>query len=125
MILEEDHSNSPQGKKRPRKKKVQSPVVNSEVRRSSRVRERSNGFKPSGCMVINYLGCKVDPPTLFVDTLQAIGINMCQVSPEEVDQTCMNKKKKPKLIAKKKGKKVDSKDGAKDEEGPSKEKKTD
>ena len=50
---------------------------------------------------------------------------MCQLSPEEVHQGCLNKKKKPKPIAKKKGKKADSKDGAKDEEGPSKEKKTD
>jgi len=32
-----------------------------------------------------------------------------------VDQTCMSKKKKPKPIAKKKVKKVDSEDGAKDE----------
>ena len=50
---------------------------------------------------------------------------MCQLSPEEVHQGCLNKKKKPKPIAKKKGKKVDAEEEAKDKEGPSKEKKTD
>jgi len=50
---------------------------------------------------------------------------MCQLSPEEGDQTCLNKKKKHKPIAKKKGKKANSEDGADEGEGPSKEKKND
>lgn len=123
--MEEEQNASPQGKKRSRKGKVQSPVVDSEVRRSCRVREKTNGFKPTGCRLINCLGCKMDPPTLSDDVLQAIGINMCQLNPDEVTQVALNKKKKPKPIAKKKGKKPGSEGGAEDGEGPSMEKKND
>jgi hypothetical protein len=59
-------------------------MVDSKVRRSYKVKKRLNGFKPSGCRLVNCLGCKVDPPTLSDDTLQAIGINMCQLSSEDV-----------------------------------------
>ena len=92
-------------------------MVESEVRRSNRVRGRTNGFKPSGCKITNCLGCKVQPPTLFIATLQAIGTEMCQINPEEVDEAVLNKRKKPKPI-KKKGKNKENDDEAQMEMGP-------
>jgi hypothetical protein len=125
LIIEEDQIKSPQGKKRARKGKVQTPVVDSEVRRSSRVKGRTNGFKPSGCKITNCLGCKLDPPTIPIETLQAIGTQMCQMNSEEVEQATLIKKKKPKPIAKKKEKTKISDEDAEAEEGASKEKKND
>lgn len=124
LIVEEEQIISPQGKKRVRKGKVQSPVVDSEVRRSSRVKGRTNGFKPSGCKITNCLGCKLDPPTIPIETLQAIGTEMCQMNAEEVEEATLIKKKKPKPIAKKEKTKVSNED-AEAEEGASKEKKND
>lgn len=76
-------------------------MVESEVRRSSRVKEKSNGFKLSGCKLTNCLGCKIQPPTLYVDALQVIGTKLCQMSDEGVAKATLNKKNKPKPIAKK------------------------
>ena len=119
FILDEELNASPPEKKKQRKGKMKSPVVESEVRRSNRVRGRTNGFKPSGCKITNCLGCKVQPPTLFIATLQAIGTEMCQINPEEVDEAVLNKRKKPKPI-KKKGKNKENDDEAEDGDGPNK-----
>lgn len=99
--------------------------MDSEVRRSSRVREKFNGFKPSGCKLANCLGCNLEPPTLSLDTLQNIGTKMCQLSTEEVEEATLNRKKKSKPISKNKGNSTGSKDEAEDGVGPSKEKKAD
>lgn len=99
--------------------------MDSEVKRRSRVREKFNGFKPSGCKLANCLGCNLEPPTLSLDTLQNIGTKICQLSTEEVEEAALNSKKKPKPIAKKKGKNNGNKDEAEDGMGPSMEKKAD
>ena len=91
-------------KKGARKPKTQSLVVDFEVRRSSRVREKFNGFKPSGCELANCLGCNLEPPTLSLDTLQNIGTKMCQLSTEEVEEATLSRKKKAKPISKRRGK---------------------
>lgn len=120
LLIEEEQNLSPQGKKRPRKAKAQSLVVDSEVRRIIRVREKCNGFKPSNCKVANCLGCNLDPPTLSLDTLKNIGVNMCQRKPELLEEGPMNKKK-PKPIAKKKGISKYSKEDGGEKEDPNKE----
>jgi hypothetical protein len=48
-------------KKRGRKGKAVTPMVDSAVRRSNRVRANSNGFKMSTCKVKNCLGCSNGP----------------------------------------------------------------
>lgn len=85
---------------------------------------RTNGFKSSACKVANCLGCKGQPPTLSADTLQEIGVNMCQINADEIDEATLSRKKKPKPIAKKKGKSQDN-DEANEGEGPSKNKRND
>lgn len=92
-----DHSTptTPQTKKRIRKPKSQSPIVESEVRRSSRVRERCNGFKTSQCKVANYLGCSMKPPNMTADLLKKIGSSICQIllnQLEEEEALSMKKK---------------------------------
>jgi len=123
FILDEELNVTTPEKKKQRKGKMKSPVVESEVRRSIRVRGQTNGFKPSGCKITNCLGCKVQPPNLSIATLQAIGAEMCQINPEEVNEAALNKRKKPKPIMKK-GKNKENDDKAEDGEGPSKERKT-
>jgi hypothetical protein len=122
MLCEEEPPVTPKSTKKLRKVKNKTPVVESEVRRSIRVRGQSNGFKPSGCKKANCLGCNIKPPTLSVEALQDIGINLCNLTTEEVDEAILNKKK-PNPIVKKKGKNKaknkEDKEGAEDEAGPS------
>jgi len=48
---------TPPGKKRSRKTRIGTLVVETLVRRSSRVKASNNGYKPNVCKVKNYLGC--------------------------------------------------------------------
>lgn len=121
LLLDVEETASPQVKKNARKGKAQSPIVESEVRRSIRVQKNNNGFKQSGCKKANCLGCKTDPPTLSVESLQSIGIKMCQLTEDEVAKAKLNKKKKSKPIAKKKNNDKGRNEGAEDGAGPSKE----
>lgn len=114
--MEHDHSVSPQSKKRTRKPKTQSLVVVSEVRRSSRVREKCNGFKTSQCKVANCLGCSVKPPIMTAELLKNIGSNLCQIPLDQLNEESLTKKKKTGTIGKKK---TNSK-ASKDEEGDKK-----
>jgi hypothetical protein len=122
ILYEEEPPVTPKSKKKLKKIKNQTHVVESEVRRSIRVRGQSNGFKPIGCKKANCLGCNIKPPTLSVEALQDIGINLCNLTTEEVDEAILNKKKSN-PIAKKKGKNKEKskedKEGAEDEAGPS------
>jgi hypothetical protein len=48
-------------KKRSRKGKADTPIVDSAVRRSSRVRASCKGFKMNACKAKNCLGCTSEP----------------------------------------------------------------
>jgi hypothetical protein len=60
-------------------------VVDFEVRRSNRVKEKCCGFKASQCKVENCLGCSVKPPVMSADLLKSIGSNICQIPEEQLD----------------------------------------
>jgi len=103
IILEDQEASpSPQSKKRTRKNKVQSPIVDSEVRRSNRVKEKCNGFKTSQCKIANCLGCSVKPPILQEEQLRNIGTSLCQIPQDQLEEGALNKKKKVGAVGKKK-----------------------
>jgi hypothetical protein len=60
-------------KKRGRKGKSETPIVDLLVRCSTRVRASCNGFKVSACKGKNCLGCSSEIPTLSPTTLKKIG----------------------------------------------------
>jgi hypothetical protein len=76
-------------------------VVDSEIRRSNRVKEKCNGFKASQCKVESCLGCSVKQPVMSADLLKSIGSNICQIPEEQLDEETLNKNK-TRGIAKKK-----------------------
>lgn len=92
---------SPSSKKRTRKAKPDTPIVDSAVRRSSRVRAICNGFKRSACNSKNCLGCSVEPPTLSPTSLKKIGVTLCKIQPALLEEEILLKKKKMKPIGKK------------------------
>lgn len=96
-------------KKRSRKPRPSTPVVDSAVRRSDRVRASCNGFKGNICKAKNCLGCSSDPPTLSPSTLKKIGTSICQLQPAQVEDQVLFKKKKINPIGKKQKKGKDDK----------------
>ena len=81
-LPKEDSEETSANKKRGRKGKADTPIVDSVVRRSDRVRANTNGFKVSTCRIKNCLGCSNDPPILSPLSLKNIGTSLCQLQEE-------------------------------------------
>jgi hypothetical protein len=103
QISKEDfNQNLETPKKRAKLSKAKSPIVDTEVRRSSRVKEKTNGFKQNQCQVKNCPGCSINPPTLSMENLKKIGAEFCQFDPDTLEKQLTKKKNKPTPICKKK-----------------------
>jgi hypothetical protein len=98
--LEEVEEISPIRKKS-RKGKSETPIVDSLVRRSTRVRTSCNGFKTPNCKSKNCLGCSSEIPTLSPATLRKIGMSMCDLSEEQLGEAMLMGKKNLDPIGKK------------------------
>jgi len=96
------------GKKRSRKVRPNTPVVDSIVRHSNRVRVSCNVLKMNICKAKNCLGCSSDPPTLSPTSLKKIGSSLCQLQPSQLDDQILLKKKKMDPIGKRQKKGKDS-----------------
>lgn len=81
-------------KKRGRKPRAVTPVVDSAVRRSTRVRANSGGFKVNVCKVKNCLGCSNAPPTLSPSVLKEIGTSLCDLQAEQIGEDALLGKNK-------------------------------
>ena len=108
--MQEDiiEDNSP-SKKRGRKGKAITPIVDSAVRRSNRVRANANGFKMTSCKSKNCLGCSADPPTLSTSTIKNIGTSLCNLQEDQLEEHVPIGKKKMEPVGKKLKKNKDDK----------------
>jgi hypothetical protein len=75
--------------------------VDTEVRRSERLKEINKGFKSSSCPSKNCLCCKTAPPTLSSKVIRSLGKDLCNIPLEDLSEEVF--KKKP---VEKKGKSV-------------------
>lgn len=106
----------PANKKRDRKGKAVTPVTDSEVRRSLRVRNNNQGFKVSTCKSKNCIGCSSGPPTLSLDTIKEIGTGLCQLQEEELEESTLMGRNKQEPIGKKGKKSMDGGDSSPQDE---------
>ncbi|KAF8684834.1 hypothetical protein HU200_044113 [Digitaria exilis] len=74
-------------------------MVETDVRRSARVKGNNGGFKKSGCEIKGCLGCSASPPTL---SMKAIGKSTCMISPVAINDESIRKKPKIKKVIQKK-----------------------
>ena len=88
-IPESTLEETPPRKKRSRKTRVETPIVETAVRRSNRVRASNNGFRPNVCKVKN---CSSTPPTLSPTSLKKIGVALYQLEPKELEEQELLKK---------------------------------
>jgi hypothetical protein len=56
------------------------PLVETEVRRSPRIKTRNGGFKISSCSSRGCLACSACPPGLSINMTKAIGEDACKVA---------------------------------------------
>ena len=99
-LLNNDQSTTPI-KKRARRIGGQSPIVESEVRHSLRVKEKCQDFKQSQCSKVSCLGCSLNPPTLSPKLMKlspklmkSIGTTICQIDPSKLEEGILSKKRR-------------------------------
>lgn len=80
-----------QGKKDKKNKK---PLVESEVRRSPRLKSNNKGFKPGTCLDKKCLACAPNPPDLSLDLIKDLGVKLCQIDENLLSERSLNQKKK-------------------------------
>lgn len=78
------------------------PVVESEVRRSPRLKIMYNGSKPSICFDKKWLACSPSPPTLSSKLIRNLGTQFCEMNPELLEDAVLKKEKKSQPVSKKK-----------------------
>jgi len=101
-------------KKRGRKAKSATPIVDSVVRRSNRVKANSQGFK-SSCNK-NCLACSAGIPTIPSVALRKIGVELCDMKEDQLDEITLMGKGKLEPVGKK-ARKVSDKKGKSADEG--------
>lgn len=76
-------------KKRSRAKE-KAPLTEDELRRSSRLKKKNNGFKASVCNDKNCLGCSATPPTISTKVIRNLGADFCDLDPAGLSPSKLN-----------------------------------
>jgi hypothetical protein len=95
------------------------PLVETEARRSPRLRNRNLGFKQSLCSSKNCLACNALPPSIPKKLMKTMGEDLCKIKPgkfEEEDLLVRKRGKQP--IGSRKPKSSSGKEQDEEEEGP-------
>jgi hypothetical protein len=74
-------------------RKKRNPVVESEVRRSPRLKDNNKGFKPGSCVSRKCSTCSPTPPDLSLDLIRKLGTNLCQIEDDLLTESSLNQKK--------------------------------
>lgn len=91
MALPEDTSLGQAKKKNAAKAQV---IVDSEVRRSPRLKGHTNGFMKKQCNNRACLGCNASPPAMSFKAVRKLGASMCGLDPLDLPDEVLLKKMK-------------------------------
>lgn len=69
------------------------PLVESMVRRSTRVKGKTGGYKSESCRDKNCIACSAQPPTICTKIIRNLGANFCNIPVQELDDEALNMKK--------------------------------
>lgn len=75
-------------------RKEKNPLVESEVRRSPRLKKNNKGFKPGTCLSKKCLTCSPTPPDLSLDLIKKLGSNLCQIEDNLLTESSLNQTRK-------------------------------
>jgi hypothetical protein len=79
------------------------PVIETETRRSSRIRDRNFGFKHNTCLTKNCLACSASPPSFTTKMIKEVGEQYCKISSNKLTDTTLVGKRKGKTVVGPKG----------------------
>lgn len=82
---------SPSSRKRSLKRS--SAIVETEVRRSTRIRDSVKGFKSTACSNKKCLACVTKPPTLKKETIKKIASDFCDMDESELNDDLLQQKR--------------------------------
>lgn len=68
------------------------PLVESQVRRSPRLKELNKGFKSSTCLSRKCFTCNPCPPDLSLSQIKQLGSDICKISEVDLDDSTLLKK---------------------------------
>jgi hypothetical protein len=98
-VLDPSKENSPPPGKKKSAGRAQ-VVVDSEVRRSPRLKGQTGGFMKKQCTNKACLGCNSSPPVLSLKSVRKIGASMCGLDPMELSDEILLKKMKTAPVGK-------------------------
>jgi hypothetical protein len=91
-----------------KRKQRQLVLIDSELRRSLRIKAYNTGFKSSRCGRKNCMGCELDPPTLSSKIIKNLGEKICKMDPIELsDAKLITSHTSNRAISKKKNSKAE------------------
>jgi hypothetical protein len=98
-------------------------MVETEARRSPRIRNRNAGFKHNSCASRTCLACSALPPNLSKHLTKKVGEEFCKINPEKMKESepSIKKRNKQRIGSKKTHKSGDKDLGPEDTEEPDQE----
>lgn len=84
----------PSSSSRKRNAKKISAIVETEVRRSTRLKESAKGFKSKSCTNKKCLACAPDPPILKKDVIKKLAFDFCKLDDSELNDDLLRAKRK-------------------------------
>ncbi|CAM0909026.1 unnamed protein product [Alopecurus aequalis] len=79
-----------------RKRKEKAPLVETEVRRSTRLQQLQKGFKKTTCMNKQCISCSARPPVILAKIVRNLGVSFYKVDPSDCSEEELHKKEKKK-----------------------------
>lgn len=77
-----------------KKRKGKKVIVESEVRRSPRLKEANKGLKPIGCPTKRCSSCPPNPPELSMHLIKKLGADFCNVDEKSISEISLSQKKR-------------------------------
>ena len=77
-----------------KRRRGKSALVDTEVRRSDRIRNNNEGFKSKPCPDFNCLPCNASPPELQNKVVKNLSASFCKVGDNELDSKLSKRAKK-------------------------------
>lgn len=94
IVVVQDAGSSPKTVNKKRISKRKTPLVDNEVKRSPRFQMNNNGSKPIGFPNKKCLACSPSTPTLSSKAIRNLGVQLCEMDPEALDDGALKKKKR-------------------------------
>jgi hypothetical protein len=74
------------------------PTVETEARRSPRIRSKNGGFRHNSCPSKNCLACAATPPSLTPNVISKLGKDLCKISEDNLSLAHLSSKGKGKSV---------------------------